>query len=376
MTEFEYEVPPPGYFIQMELDARGWMQRDLAFILGIEETALSRIINGKTGVSLEMSKALGTAFNIDADFFANLQKTYDLAHTPDPDPAIARRALLQSKYPVREMIKRGWLKNMEVSLLEIHLKRFLRANDDNDVLRIRHAAKKTNAGEPVTESQLAWLYRVVQLAEALDCKAYNERALSDAVPKLRRLMARPEDTQQVPQILAACGLRFVIVEGLTGAKIDGVCIWLSPDTPIVAVSFRYDRNDNFWFVLWHELAHVLNRHGQDESAWIVDVELEGDRASDSATNSKQEREANRKAADWCIPTHEMTQFVSRRTFFSERDVVAFAKRMHVHPGIVVGQIHNRTGRYELLRRLQVRVRDYILPAAMVDGWGHVAQISL
>src|SRR5947207_5168096 len=128
MTDFEYEVPMPGYFIQMELDARGWAQRDLAFILGVEETALNKIIKGKTGISLEMSKALATAFDVDADFFANLQKTYDLAHTDAPDPSIARRASLQSEYPVREMIKRGWLQNMEVSLLEIQLKRFLRAN--------------------------------------------------------------------------------------------------------------------------------------------------------------------------------------------------------------------------------------------------------
>ena len=69
----------PGEFIQEELDARGWTQRDLAFILGIEETALNKIIKGNAGVSLEMSKALATAFDVDDDLFANLQKTYDLS---------------------------------------------------------------------------------------------------------------------------------------------------------------------------------------------------------------------------------------------------------------------------------------------------------
>ena len=73
----EYEVPMPGQFIQEELDARQWTQRDLASILGIEETALIEIINA--GVSLEMSKALATAFDVDDDLFANLQKTYDLS---------------------------------------------------------------------------------------------------------------------------------------------------------------------------------------------------------------------------------------------------------------------------------------------------------
>jgi HTH-type transcriptional regulator/antitoxin HigA len=376
MTNFEYEIPLPGHFIQEELDARGWTQRDLAFILAMEETALNKIIRGKTGISLETSKALAHAFNIDADFFANLQKTYDLAHTPAADPAIARRASLQNEYPVREMIKRGWLQNMEVGLLEIQLKRFLRANDNNDISKIRHAARKTNAGEPANAIQLAWLHRVVQLAGAMKSKPFAPMALHEAKRKLQALMSRPEAVQLVPRILSECGVRFLIVEGLPGGKIDGVCIWLNPDAPVVAMSLRYDRIDNFWFVLWHELAHVLNDHGRSESAWIIDVELEGERASDSSANSRQEREANRAAAEWCVPEDEFVSFVTRRTFFSERDVVAFAQRMKVHPGIVVGRIQKRTERWDLLRKHLVKVREYLMPTAMIDGWGHVASAAL
>ena len=377
MTDFEYEVPLPGFFIQQELDARGWTQRDLAFILGIEETALNKVIKGKTGISLEMSKAIGSALNVDADFFANLQKTYDLSHTPAPDPAIAHRATLQNAYPVREMIKRGWLKNMEVSLLEIQLKRFLKANDNNDVTKIKYAARKTNSGDPANEAQIAWLHRVVQLAEAMPCKPYSSRALAAARKELKSLMVEPLRVQHVPLILAECGVRFVIVEGLPGAKIDGVCIWLDPDSPVIALSFRYDRIDNFWFVLWHELAHVLNSHGRKESAWIIDVELEGERASDSTTNSQQENEANRQAAESCIAQHEMVEFVTRRMpFFSERDVIAFGERMRVHPGVVIGQIHHRTKEHKLLRKHLVKVREYIMPTAMVDGWGHVAAVPI
>jgi HTH-type transcriptional regulator/antitoxin HigA len=375
MTDFDYEIPPPGKFIQDELDARGWAQRDLAFILGMEETALNKIIKGRTGISLETSKALAIAFNIDDDFFANLQKAYDLAHMPAADPAIARRASLQSEYPVREMIKRGWLQNVEVGLLEIQLKRFLRTKDDNDISKIRHAARKTNIGEDANQVQLAWLYRVVQLAEGMKCKPFVPKTLGTATKRLKALMVRAESVQLVPSILLECGVRFLIVEGLPGGKIDGVCIWLNPDAPVIAMTLRYDRIDNFWFVLWHELAHVLNYHGRDEGAWIIDVDL-GKKATDSAANSAQEREANRAAADCCIPEHEFVSFVSRRAFFSERDVVAFAHSMHVHPGIVVGQVQKRTDRYDLLRKHLVKVREYLMPSAVVDGWGNVASAPI
>jgi HTH-type transcriptional regulator / antitoxin HigA len=376
MTDFEYEVPLPGQFIQEELDARGWTQRDLAFILGTEETALNKIIKGKTGISLEMSKALGNAFGVDEDFFANLQKTYDLDHTPAADPAIARRASLQNEYPVREMIKRGWLNNTEVDLLESELKRFLKIDNDNEVRHIQHAARKTNVGEDPTAPQFAWLHRVVQIAESMPCKAYSEQALNQAKSKLKALMQRPEGAQQVPQILADCGLRFVVVEGLPSGKIDGVCIWLTPDMPVVAMSIRYDRIDNFWFVLWHELGHVLKRHGKEKGAWIIDLELEKDAIAKDSKIRKQEQEANSFAAGHCVEEHEMLTFFSKRQFFAESDVVAFARRMHVHPGIVVGQIHNRTKKYELLRKYQVKVREYLMQTAMVDGWDHIAQVSI
>lgn len=372
MIDFEYEVPMPGFFIQEELDHRGWTQRDLAFILGVEETALNKIIKGKTGISLEVSKALAAAFGVDPDFFANLQKTYDLAHTPAPDNAIARRASLQSDYPVREMIKRGWLKNMEVGLLEIQLARFLKAENDN-VRQIPHVARKTNAGEDATPAQLAWLHRVVQIAEAMECKPYDERALYRARAKLKALMMQPDGIRQVPGILAEYGVRFVIVEGLPSGKIDGVCIWLNPDKPVIAMSLRLDRIDNFWFVLWHELTHLFNRDGRNESAWNIDVELEKDRA----TVGVQERKANEGAAENCVPEGDLISFLARRDrFISEQDVLFFARQMKVHPGIVVGQIQNRTKKYELLRKHQVKIRQYLMPTATVDGWGQVASLSI
>ncbi|MFX8692489.1 hypothetical protein ABTM44_18400, partial [Acinetobacter baumannii] len=71
----------------------------------------------------------------------------------------------------------------------------------------------------------------------------------------------PEETRNVPRLLQEAGVRFVIVEGLPGSKIDGVCFWLDDKSPVIGMSLRFDRIDNFWFVLRHECAHVLHGHG-------------------------------------------------------------------------------------------------------------------
>jgi addiction module HigA family antidote len=73
------EVPHPGEFIKDELEARGWLQRDLAYILGVSEQAINPIMSGKRGISPEMALALSKAFDISAEYFMNLQKAYELS---------------------------------------------------------------------------------------------------------------------------------------------------------------------------------------------------------------------------------------------------------------------------------------------------------
>src|SRR5438093_8830335 len=122
-------------------------------------------------------------------------------------------------------------------------------------------------------------------------------------------MTKPEDIKHVPAVLADCGIRFIIVEVLPNAKIDGVCHWLDNTKPVIGMTIRFDRIDNFWFVLWHELIHVLNRHGKKEP--IIDVELEGERSADNG----DETEANRGAAEACVPQGDLISFLARRNNF-------------------------------------------------------------
>jgi len=185
-------------------------------------------------------------------------------------------------------------------------------------------------------------------------------------------MSDPEEARHVPRILMDCGVRYVIVEGLAGAKIDGVCTW-QEGRPIIGMSLRYDRIDNFWFVLRHEIEHVLRRHGHNGP--IIDAEVM-ESANDDLI-SAQEKLANEAAADFCVPRNEMASFIARKEpFFAERDIVGFARRMNVHPGLVVGQIQAHTKKWEFLRKYLVKIREFLLPGAMVDGWGQVAPVSL
>jgi HTH-type transcriptional regulator / antitoxin HigA len=367
-------VPHPGYFIREELEARDWTQRDLAFILGVQEQSVNQIILGKRGISPEMAKSLGDAFEVSPEFFANLQKAYDLARAREPDPSVKRRARLQSSYPIREMIKRGWLEDTDAAMLELQMTRFLGAANYNDVPHIAHAAKKTHYDD-VPPSQLAWLFRVRQIARSIATSPYSEKALRESLSRMRYLTLDPEEIRHVPRILMECGVRLVFVETLPGAKIDGVCFWLDKSSPVIGMSLRFDRIDNFWFVLRHEIEHVLCRHGHERE--VIDVELEGDRAGTGPNVSDEERIANSAAADFCVPTVEIESFIARKSpFFSERDILGFARRIQVHPALVIGQIRNHLRRWDFLSRYLVKIRQHATTGAIVDGWGHVFPVSV
>lgn len=367
----------PGRILADELASRGWSQIDLTFVLGCSPKAVNQIINGKQGVSPAMSKALGKALGLPLDHFAGLQRAYDLAEAKEPEAGITARASLLSTYPIREMVRRGWLRSAAAEDLGAQLARFFEVNDTGEIPYLAHAARKTGFEDGVIPPpQLAWLFRIRQIAKAIAVPRYSERALADAIAKMRALLTAPEETRHVPRILAECGVRYVIVEALPQSKIDGVCFWLDNKSPVIGMSTRFDRIDNFWFVLRHECEHVLRGHGRHRPGGMIDADLGISEGNDALSVPEEERQANAAAAEFCVPQDKMQSFILRKNpFFYEKDVLAFAKINGVHPGLPVGQIQRKTGRFDYLRKHQVKVREHVLPGAIVDGWDRPFRIE-
>lgn len=370
----------PGQLIEALLADFGWSQRTLAMVIGKGDAAINKIIAGKQSLDAETALLLEEVFNTPASKFLELQKEYDLAvakATARPDPARSNRAHLFGGLPIAEMAKRGWLGDANprsVEQVEGALTKFFGADSLNEIEILPHAAKKTLVNTEPSPAQLAWLYRVRSMASEMLVPRYTPQALDAALRELKSLLVSAENVRKVPRILAQAGIRFVVVETLPTAKIDGVCFWLNDHSPVVGMSLRHDRNDNFWFVLRHELEHVRLGHGKD--AMILDAELDGERAGTGSDVPEEERLANEAASNFAIPQTQMQAFIDRKApLFSERDMIGFARSLGVHPGIVAGQLQHKTGRYERFRQHLAKVRSYILPTSYVDGWGDVAPVG-
>ncbi|HEY7064903.1 MAG TPA: ImmA/IrrE family metallo-endopeptidase [Chloroflexota bacterium] len=371
----------PGQLIAAALEAKGWTQRVLAIVLGVDETGINKLIADKRPVTAQMAIDLEDLLSIQADDLLDLQKRFDLAkarYANRADPARSTRAQLFGGLPVAEMIRRGWLNASDVRdvpAVEAALTEFFGESSLDSIEILPHAPKKTSVSSAVTPAQLAWLYRVKQIAQEMIVARYSPSTGKAAAAKLSALLSAPEEARKVPRILTESGIRFVIVESLTNAKIDGACLWLDDASPVIGMSMRFDRVDNFWFVLSHELAHVLEGHGK--AAVMLDTELEGDRAGTGLEIPEEERVANRAASEFCVPQDKLDRFIARKApFFAERDLIGFARTAGVHPGLVAGQLQRHVGRYDLFRKHLVKIRDKVTPGAMVDGWGDVAPVGL
>jgi HTH-type transcriptional regulator/antitoxin HigA len=365
------EVFPPGEFLADELEERGWSQVELAEILGRPPRLINEIIAGKRAITPETALGLGAALGPSPEFWMNLESAYQLSKARIEQPEVSKRARLYDKFPVKEMLKRGWIEFSEnIEVLEQRFLDFFGLPSAEDDLEAAFAARMSSYAGPPSKLQVAWYCRASLVAQAVRVAKYSDKALREAIPQLRQCMAYKEEIAKVPDILAKAGVKLVIVETLARLKMDACCFWVNEGaTPVIALSLRYDRIDNFWFNLFHEIDHIL--HGEGKDSPIYDnFDATGDR------KPPHEERANANAANYCIPKTELDGFIARVSpMFSKQAIVGFARRLNVHPGIVVGQLHGRgVIHFSTNREMLEKIRDVAANSILTDGFGNALPI--
>lgn len=363
----------PGQLLRKLLEEREWTQQVLATVLDLQQPAVNQLLADRRPITAELAVKLERVFaEASAEEFLKLQAAFDLSrarYTETVDPGLAERASLFAAVPVADLIKRHWLKARDMKNLtavEAEVRAFLES-------RFPHAAKKTDQASPPNLAQIAWLHRARAIAEGqLVARRYTPATGREVVQKLYLLLASVEEVRHVPRLLNEAGIRFVIVETIPKAKIDGAAFWLDAQAPVIALSLRFDRLDNFWFVLRHELEHISRGDGREAPMLDSDLEL----GAEDGVLPEAEVRANAAASDFCVPSSELENFILRKQpVFSNRDILGFAARLKIHPSLVAGQLRFRLKKWDHFRTHDTKIRSKVTPGAAVDGWGDVASID-
>lgn len=367
MTErIPAEVFPPGEFLADELGARSWTQIEFAEIIQRPTQLVNEIIAGKKSITPETAREFSAALGTSPQYWLNLETAYQLWRAAPPSNAdiIARTAKLRERFPVHELIKRGWVEPSEnPQVTERRVLDFYGIASNDEEPQIAHAARR-NRQEDLSPLQEAWLFRVKQLAEAIYMPKYSKKKLWQTVSTLETLLMEPEEIRHVPGLLEKCGVRLVIVEPIPNSRIDGVCFWINEGkSPVIGLTLKWDFIDRIWFNLRHEIEHTLR--GDGKRRVVIDNFEEGFDSDDEA-----EIAANTAAADFCVSQASLNDFVLRHDpMYSTTNFIGFSRLMKRHPGIVAGQLQHKIGRPELFKKYQVRVRDIITEVALTDGYG-------
>ena len=294
MTTQNPEAFAPGEYIRDEIDVRGWSQLDLAEILGRPPQAVNEIINGKKAITPDTARALGEAFGTSAQLWMNLESAYQLAKAGATDNLVAEenRRCTHLRRSVKCRNEDGLKRHRTSMLSNRRCADSSRIKSLDEPVEMALAARKSSGDGSLTSSQRAWFCRAKRLAKIVPVSgSFSERSLAEALKQLTLLRAEPEEVRHVSRVLSSAGIRFLVVAPLPQSKIDGVCFWLGPKDPVIALSFRYERIDWFWYTLMHEMGHVAS--GDGKTAVTIDVDLVGSDADAGPASHKIPRKSKR-----------------------------------------------------------------------------------
>lgn len=349
---------PPSKYIRDELTERGWTQSDLAAIVGRNPAEVSQFLS-KEKINVEFAKELSVVFGKSPEYWLNLENKFRLSLTPDVDDTIVKRSELFRSYPLKEMQKRGWLSDANsIENLEPELVTFFEVDNQDSEFESKVSFKRTVKESSLNPAEKAWLYRAKHLARALPVIEYDDQLLDKLVVQVRRFAAKSSAVIKVPELLANYGIRFVVVEPLPRAKIDGASFWLT-GSPVIAMSLRFDNIGSFYFALMHEIIHIKHK----DRFSFDDLEAE--------PSDESEVRANTEAAEALVPQQRLDNFIKMHSpFYSEARINNLATQLKIHPGVIVGQLqHRKEIAYGTHNKLSARVRDLITTTAFTDGWG-------
>jgi HTH-type transcriptional regulator/antitoxin HigA len=338
--QFPISLPGPIEAIKFRMDQQNLRNKDLIPYIG-SAPKVSEILNKSRKLSLNMIRKLHHGLEIPTNVLIG-----EITQKSTPDTKVN-----WSSFPITEMRKNGYFSDTDVSMHEMKeyaeetLISFITSvskglNLEPALLRtsadLRSNDKKTN-----DYALWAWQVRVLQKAQVEPLPTDYKLGTVDLkwMKKLSHLSWSEHGPTLAKEYLNSRGIHLITEQHLSKPYLDGaVCIG-DDGNPIVALTLRHNRLDNFWFTLMHELAHI-SLHLEESESWFIDD-------LDAATSNSQELEADSLAQEALYPDKQMESLA-----FEDADTVRdIAKEMNISPCIIAGRLRHERKNHALFGKL-------------------------
>ncbi|MEH6648836.1 MAG: ImmA/IrrE family metallo-endopeptidase [Motiliproteus sp.] len=338
--QFPIDLPEPIEAIKFRMDQAELVQRDLIPYLG-SASKVSEVLNGKRSLSLNMIRSLSEGLGISADVL--IREPIQLkANDKDID---------WQAFPLAEMRKRGYFPAFTGSLRDLKeyaaekIGGFLSTVPSGFSLQpamLRTSAHlRSNDKETDTYALWAWQVKVLQLAQEDKLEIRYQPGTVDL--NFMRKLAQESWSDKGPLIakeyLNKYGIHLIVEPHLPKTYLDGAVCKTADGRPVIAMTLRHDKLDNFWFTLMHELAHIALHLDGTESWFIDDLDASG--------VDILEQEADALAQEALLPVDAL----SRENLGDSSVVAEVAKEFHLNPCILAGRLRHETSNHRLFGML-------------------------
>lgn len=331
-SKYPIEPPDPIDAILFRMNEKNLKQADLIPYFGTS-SRVSEVLNRKRPLTVQMIRALALGLGISAETLVGLNEA----------TVSEKKEINWSKFPIKEMMARGWFDKF-VKGGAGSTENLVRSYIADAHLQFGAASfRRTLSGEaksPTTTYALyAWLARVIQrsrLKKAELGRFEPERLNAAFLRELAKMSWSEQGPLLAIEYLQQNGIAVVIEPQLKSTQLDGAALKDVDGTPVIALTLRFDRLDNFWFTLLHEAVHIWKHVDNDSNAFVDDL--------NTNSEDRQEAEANRLAGEAFIPRliwKRSNAFMSP----SKETIEQLARELRIHPAIVVGRLHKETGNY-------------------------------
>lgn len=348
------DLAHPGEVLAEALEERGMTGAELARRAGFTEKHVSQLVNGKASITTDTALLLERVLGIPARLWMSLEHNYRAEkQRAEQRGALDRFADWMRRFPVKEMIRFQIIGDVgrDVGARVEALLQFFGVASPEACERtwapVQGRFRKSPSFEPDPFALVAWLRASEIRAQEIPCAPYSESDFSAALKRIRGLTTlEPEEFVPIAtQLCADAGVALTFVPALPKLAISGVTRWFGQRAAI-HLSLRGRTDDQMWFSLFHEGAHVLKH--QRNAIYIDD--------SSDPKDDPIEAEANAFAREMLVPSDKYARFTSVRTFSKAR-IEAFAKQIGIAPGIVVGMLqHDRLLQHSHCNGLKRRFR--------------------
>jgi HTH-type transcriptional regulator/antitoxin HigA len=303
----------------------GHSQEEFAKVIGLKQQQLQKyeaeeFSSMKLSSFINLLKALGGQIDcvrIEKDNFKPSKLRAEI------NPKILRYIEEQGWFPESDNIK------AQVQSLCNHFSKSLRG-------QTYFRQTKQEDQENTSDEQVIWLARVAKLADDIrspNLRKFNFLDLS-YLPALLSMSRQNDGPSCAIEFLKELGIITVVEPNLPSLKLDGAAFLLN-QTPVIGLTLRYDRIDNFWFTLLHELGHIHLHQTKGLAAGFVDN-------FDVLPTSEVEQEADRFALETVMPI-EKWRLSPARLANKPDPVIRLAKILNIHEAIIFGRIRKERG---------------------------------